>query len=330
MNEIKRGMKKKTIESLIRFKIEDWIKHIVIDKKENEEDDVFKQRQEKFHQDIKDNIIVTGGCIASMLLGEDVNDYDVYFKDKRVAKDVAIFYVNKLAKKSGIEDLSVSSEANSKVSRIFVEETDIGVSINIKSMGILSKSTDVKEYQYFEMAPFEDVQKFFKEYAFKETDKEKYNPSFVSSNAISLHNDIQIITRFVGNPQDIHKNFDFVHCTNYFTYESGLVLNQPALESLMSRELKYVGSMFPVCSMFRIRKFIKRQWVITAGEIFKICYDISKLDFEDFKVMKEQLTGVDAAYFLEVIDKLNQDKQNGVDIDRTYIFKIVSEMFDVD
>ena len=89
----------------------------------------------------------------------------------------------------------------------------------------------------------------------------------------------------------------------------------------MSRELKYVGSMFPVCSIFRIRKFIKRGWVITAGEIFKICYDISKLNFEDSNVMKEQLTGVDVAYFLEVIDKLNQDKQNGVDIDRTYIFK---------
>ena len=67
--------------------------------------------------------------------------------------------------------MSVFLEANSKVSESFVEETDIGVSINIKSMGILSESTDVKEYQYFEMRPFEDVQKFFKEYAFKETDK---------------------------------------------------------------------------------------------------------------------------------------------------------------
>ena len=324
MNEsFKRGMKKKTIESLIKIKIDDWVDSIL-------PENYSPEQIEQFHKNIKQNIIVTGGSIASMLIGESVNDYDVYFKDKDIAKQVALYYVNRLAKKSGIEDLSVSSQTNNKVSRIFVEDTENGVSVNIKSMGILSDTSQVADYSYFELMPYESVQNFFKSYSFTQTEKEKYNPAFITSNAITLHDDIQIITRFVGQPEDIHKYFDFIHCTNYFTFDTGLVLNQPALESLMARELRYTGSLFPVCSVLRLRKFIKRGWVITAGEIFKICYDISKLDFENLQVLQDQLTGVDNAYFLEVINKLKNDRDIGIDIDRTYLFTIISEIFDED
>jgi hypothetical protein len=45
---------------------------------------------------------------------------------------------------------------------------------------------------------------------------------FLSQNAISLTEDLQIVLRFSGNVTQIHKTFDFVHATNYFTFEEGL------------------------------------------------------------------------------------------------------------
>lgn len=41
---------------------------------------------EKLRKEVEENILVSGGSIASMLLREDVNDYDVYLKNIDVLK----------------------------------------------------------------------------------------------------------------------------------------------------------------------------------------------------------------------------------------------------
>jgi hypothetical protein len=148
----------------------------------------------------------------------------------------------------------------------------------------------------------------------------------MTTNAITLTDQIQIVLRFVGPANEIHKNYDFVHTTNYFTESEGAILNQPALESILARELKYVGSLYPICSVFRIKKFIQRGWTITAGEMLKIAWDISKLNLNDREVLQDQLTGVDAAYFNQLISMLKE----GEEIDRTYLFELVNRVFDQD
>jgi hypothetical protein len=67
----------------------------------------------------------------------------------------------------------------------------------------------------------------------------KYQVAFFSQNAISLTEDLQIVLRFSGNVT--HKTFDFVHATNYFTFEEGLVTNVAAL-SILTKSLRYQGS----------------------------------------------------------------------------------------
>lgn len=57
-------MKAKTIKATLRKKIDAW--HASI------EDEEVRKLAES-------STVVTGGCIASMLLGEPINDYDVYF-----------------------------------------------------------------------------------------------------------------------------------------------------------------------------------------------------------------------------------------------------------
>jgi len=70
-------MQVKTIEKNIRAKMEEWLKTITDD---------------KLRGDVKENLLVSGGSIASMLLNQPVNDYDVYLMDIDVVKRLAIYY----------------------------------------------------------------------------------------------------------------------------------------------------------------------------------------------------------------------------------------------
>ena len=290
-----RGFKKKTIVKNIIEKMDDWIKSI---------------SDTNLRDQIKSDYIVTGGAIASMLQGQLPNDYDVYFKTPEIAKNVTDYYLNKIS-------------SNNERVKIFAEITNQGVKTVIKSAGIAGQDS-MDDYQYFESLTPAQMDEYFDKWKMKS--KSSYAIALISSNAISLNDDIQIITRFVGNPAEIHKNYDFIHTTNYYTPSEGLVLNQPALESILAKELKYVGSLYPICSMFRIKKFIERGWTITAGEMLKIAFDINKLNLTDMNILKEQLIGVDAAYFNEVLSILNET--NSKELDRTYLFEVINRVFD--
>ncbi len=91
-------MKAKTIKKVISQKIDDWISSI--------EDEAVRELARK-------NTIVTGGCIASMLLKEPVNDYDLYFKNRETALAIAKYYVARFhaKNKAGI-DIPIYVDAN--------------------------------------------------------------------------------------------------------------------------------------------------------------------------------------------------------------------------
>jgi hypothetical protein len=302
----KRGFKRKTIVQTIENKMNAWIKTL----------------PESMREKVKNDYIVTGGAIASMLLGDLPNDYDIYFQTAEIAKDVAQHYLDTLSQRD--------QTSNDRVSRIeAVNDGDQSVTIMIKSAGVLEENTDVSNYQYFENQDPKQVAEYFKQWQLnkpkRDGEAETFKPAFISSNAITLHDGIQLIMRFCGDSAEIHKNFDYIHCTNWYTNNSGLNLNQEALEAILARELKYTGSRYPVCSVFRLRKFIRRGWTITAGEMFKISYDISKLDLDDYNTLRDQLVGVDAAYFNEILHILS--KHEGT-LDRTYLFEIINRVFE--
>jgi hypothetical protein len=297
----KRGFKRKTIVETIERKMNKWIKSI---------DDKNLQVL------VKNDYIVTGGAITSMLLGELPNDYDVYFQTPSVALALANYYISKVSK-------------TDKVSKIYAEEKDGRIKVFIKSSGIIrSEDDNQQDYEYFELTNGTNIDSYLDKESFKS--KTPFSVAMISSNAISLHGDIQIITRFIGSPDVIHENYDFIHVTNWFTEAQGLVLNDKALESILAKELRYTGSLYPICSMFRIKKFLNRGWTITAGEMLKIAWDISKLDLENMEVLYEQLIGVDAAYFHQLIGIMKEFKNSNpnVEFDRTYLFEAINRVFD--
>ncbi len=289
-------MNKKTINKIIKSKIDKWLRHI---------DDI------RLIKSIEKDIIVTGGCIVSMLMNEEVNDYDVYFKTKETALEVAKYYCQKF-----------NDNNKSLPTKVIVKDEDEEekIKISIESAGVAEE-----EQEDILDEPFDDVNTELTDIK----EKPKYRPVYLSSNAITLSDNIQIVIRFYGEPDKIHENFDFVHCKNYWTYEGGVVLNQEALESILAKELIYSGSLYPVCSMIRTRKFIKRGWHINAGQYVKMCFQISKLDLTDIEILKEQLIGVDSAYFGMLIEALEDKKDKDKDfmVTEQYLITLIDRIF---
>lgn len=312
-------MKAKTIKKVIKAKVDDWLSSI--------DDSVVRDLA-------RNNTVVTGGCIASMLLKEPVNDFDLYFTNKATAVAVAKYYVERFSSKNK-EGIPVP---------ITVDHDTDRVRIVVKSAGIASEEGTDTPYQYFEGRPDDEAGDYVGEVLDNAGDieealettteaalavddgKPKYRPVFLSTNAITLSHRVQIVLRFYGDADTIHENYDYVHCTNYWTSKDNeLVLRQPALESLLARELRYVGSKYPICSVIRLRKFIKRGWTINAGQILKMMLQISELDLKDHKVLQDQLTGVDAAYFVQLVSMVKEKDPEKVNA--AYLVEIIDRMF---
>lgn len=162
------------------------------------------------------------------------------------------------------------------------------------------------------------------------TEQGKFRPVYLTDNAITLSDKAQLIIRFYGDAEEIHKNYDFAHCTNYWRSDTKeLVLKAEALESLLTKQLFYMGSRYPLCSLIRMRKFIKRGFSCDAGQILKMCFQISKLNLSDIPTLEDQLTGVDQAYFQMLIDYLQQEQaknENWV-MDMPYLVSLVDKIF---
>lgn len=282
----------KNIKKSLQAKIEDWIKSI-------DNDEIVKI--------IRENAIVTGGAIVSMLNNDDVHDYDVYFRTKDACIKVATYYADLFNK---------THKAN-----VEIRTKDDRVQCFIKSEGLASEEE--------ETGITDETEPYVESPTINE-DKPKYRPVFFSTNAISLSDKIHLVIRFYGTPEDIHKNYDFVHCTCcYSFFDNELTLPSRALEAIINKELHYIGSRYPVCSIIRTRKFISRGWTINAGQYLKMCLQVSELDLKDFNTFKDQLAGVDSAYFNRAIAQIEklQAKNPDFKVDNSYLFEVINRIF---
>ena len=299
-------MKAKTIKAVLKAKVKEWSDTIT---------------DLEVRQKVLQDTVITGGCIASLFLEEKVRDYDVYFKTKDTVYSVAKYYVDLFNSKNTTQKAWVDAHVGKP-----------RVQIMIKSAGIASENEEKEElpdYQYFEQTDPEEglseeyIGEVMKIARTKERGKEKYRPVFLSSNAITLTDKIQIVIRFYGTAGEIHENFDFVHCKNYYlSGENLLILDKDALECLLAKELRYDGSLYPLCSIVRTRKFVRRGWSIHAGQYLKMCMQLAELDLNDIHVLEEQMTGVDVAYFHEILTMIKDKK----DITASYVMEIVDRL----
>ena len=78
--------------------------------------------------------------------------------------------------------------------------------------------------------------------------------------------------------------------------------------------------------MVRMRKFLKRGWVINAGQILKIALQISELNLKDPVVLEDQLVGVDTMYFVALLEHIWNDKKGEI-IDTDYVVSVIDKIF---
>jgi hypothetical protein len=286
-------MKIKTIERVVKAKLTAWLDSI-------EDSDL--------RADVRTNIVLSGGSITSLLLQEPVNDFDVYLKDIEVLERLAKYYAKGFVVLNGNrreEYIKEKTEGSA-----FSEEDDLSQAM------VIYKSLHPGQIKLYVNGAGVEAAK---------GDEKPFHPVFFSQNAISLSDQIQIVLRFSGTVEEIHKSFDFIHATNYFTFEEGLVTNIKALECILTKELKYQGSLYPLTSIIRMKKFITRKWTMNAGEVLKILFQVSELDLKDPVVLEEQLIGVDIAYFsqlIEILRGVSPDKINSI-----YLSRLIDKVF---
>lgn len=317
-------MNRRNIKANLRKKFNDWVESI---------EDPSVQNL------VKEHSIITGGAITSLLLGDKPTDYDIYFDNLETTVKVANYYSKKIKSSQpiyvalGPEKHIYPGERGQKWKDL--ELSGYRVWLVVKSAGIAGEEID-SGYQYFETIPDPnnvDVEHYVEQLSGKleiEDSKKKYQPVFSSSNAISLTNKIQVIIRFYGPATEIHKNFDFIHCKNWWHSNSGeLYLNRDALEAIINKQLVYEGSQYPLASMFRIRKFLNKGWYINVADMLKIAYQIADLNLKDLVVLEDQLIGVDVAYFTNLIKHLKeaQEKDPKFNMGFHYLSSVLERVF---
>lgn len=305
------GLRRKTIRQNIERKLNSWLKTL----------------PEEIRNKVEDDLVVTGGAIASMLLGETVNDYDVYCQSYTTSAILAAYYVkqfNHNRKESALTELPVCKN-------VVDADGSMRVAVYIKSTGVAGEAENVDAYDYFEQSADSAGAAEYLEQIKQELPEEttRYRPVFLSENAITLSDQIQVIIRFTGAPEEIRNNFDYVHATNHYDSKTKqLVLKPDALESLLSKSLVYRGSRFPICSLFRMRKFLDRGWSISAGEILKMAAQVSELDLNNAEVLREHVLGLDTNYFLELLRMIEEFKAGspGKPMELSYIVQLIDKL----
>lgn len=332
-------MNQKIIKKILRGKLNAWINSI---------------EDSKVQELVRRDTIVTGGAITSLLMNEKPKDFDVYFKTKETVKAVATYYVDRFNKEFpetgamvidgadyGDTFKPVSGAGFQEENRSIVTPAGFAgganltpdrIKIGIKSRGVASRDPDL-----LKQGPIDDAVDALTELDENQEDNldlkpddKKFKVVFLSSNAITLNDQIQIVVRFYGSPDEIHTNYDFTHCTNSYDYkENELSLRQEALECILAKELLYQGSKYPLCSIIRTRKFLKRGWHINAGQYLKMMFQVSQLDLTDINVLEDQLVGVDSAYFGQLIDALRSKEESdpSFKVDAPYLTTIIDRLF---
>jgi len=308
-------VKVKTIKAVISKKHNEIVKSI----EDPEVADVFNK-----------SAIYTGGAIASMLSHERVNDFDVYFRSLAAVQVIAQYYIEQYRKQgSGAR----GGAAGPTLAAVITEDLDGDryCSIVIGGGGYATAGDD----QDPEVAEILEIEGETVEAGTgtdpdQDQDRPKYSPIYFTNNAITLSGGVQIVTRFHGDPAEIHENYDFEHCKGYYCPATGeFDISKAALESLLTRELFYTGSKYPLCSIIRTRKFIKRGWTINAGQYVKMALQLNELQLTHLPTLRDQLTGVDISYFVQLLNHLEERQQDdpGFEVTTPYIIEVIDRIF---
>ena len=141
-------------------------------------------------------------------------------------------------------------------------------------------------------------------------------PVIETNNAVSYCiNDcrVQLIKKLFGTPEEVINQFDFTVCMGaYIPQERKIILDESFLYHLSQRILCFnTNAKYPIASLWRAKKYIKKDFVFPAIEAIKLSLTINNLNIKTYKDLKEQLEGIDTLFLKDLTDALlkNADKE---------------------
>ena len=120
---------------------------------------------------------------------------------------------------------------------------------------------------------------------------------------------VQLITRFHGEAADIFNWFDFTITHGAYDFEKEeFIFGDRFFSDLAKRRLVYSGSsMYPICAMYRTKKYVERGYELPGATIMHIALSIVQLKIEKYKDLKEQLMGIDTMYLQKLLEAKQPD-----------------------
>jgi hypothetical protein len=126
---------------------------------------------------------------------------------------------------------------------------------------------------------------------------------------------LQLIKVVTGTPEAILDGFDFTICQGAFHLERGFIFGDDFFQHLAQRRLVFnINAGFPICSLYRSRKFIKRGFSLSGIEAIKLGLCIQSLKLETYKDLRRQLMGIDTLFLKDLTDSLKGEEERKFDL----------------
>jgi hypothetical protein len=129
-----------------------------------------------------------------------------------------------------------------------------------------------------------------------QNEKTKGLVKLVTDYAISFVVDghrVQLIRVLTGTPQQIIDSFDFTICQGAFDGER-FILGADFLQHIAQRRLVFnIAAEYPICSLYRARKFITRGYRLSGIDAIKLGLRIHSIKIDTYADLRKQLMGID-------------------------------------
>ena len=105
---------------------------------------------------------------------------------------------------------------------------------------------------------------------------------------------------------ELIKEFDFTICMGAYDIEKEeFILHENFLLNNCEKRLIFnVNTLYPLTSLYRLKKYINKGYNISGGNMIKLGLAINNLHITNYKELKIQLQGIDTSVLKELTDKL--------------------------
>ncbi len=127
-----------------------------------------------------------------------------------------------------------------------------------------------------------------------------------------------VMSDLFGDPKTIFNYYDFTVCMAAYQFcengkDAGFVFGDDFFKHIGQRRLVFhTVTMFPICSMLRVMKYVKKGFFITGMELLKIGLSIHSLKMDTYADLRRQLQGIDTAFLSDLTMQMKPDEPLGV------------------